>query len=261
MPEPLPPMAIPERDYLEAFRTAGQHLQACMDASDATYTWIKQRPSKPAFADLIFATGQHMYAVLLAAMSSQKKAENGTGVSASFEIPKREHDLLLEECENNHLEPVIFPLWLGIMQPLTTGWNLYSLTDMRPVTPGEEPDMPPVPMSEWELLNFSVDQVVKELGEQKLQVLSCQDIPAIYPNLWFQDAEGNRAWVAVLPAFGTKHADIRIPAEVQTTHRRLQKSCAGYIARIAVTSAEHPGAHPHRGELLTLSFGGLEKLP
>lgn len=252
-------MAIPESDYLEAFKTAGLHLQTCMDASDATFGWIKMRPSKPAFADLVFAGGQRMYAVLLVAMTSQKKAEGGSGVSVQFDIPHEQHELLLQECERYRLEPVAFPLWLGIMQPLTTDWNLFSLKTMQPITPGSEPDLPPVPMSEWELCNFCVGQVIQEIESEGLRLFSYQDIPGIYPSLWFRDAEDNRAWVAVLPAFGA--APERIPDEVKELRRKLPPGVVGYVARMGVTSAERHGARPTRGEGLYVSYRGLEKMP
>ena len=253
-------MAIPESDYLEAFKTAGRHLQTCMDASDAaSFGWIKMRPSKPAFADLVFTAGQRMYAVLLVSMASQKKAEGGSGLSVQFDIPREQHELLLQECERYRLEPVVFPLWLGIMQPLTTGWNLFSLNTMEPVTPGAEPDIPPVPMSEWELCNFCVGQVVKELEEKSLRIYACQDLPDIYPHIWFTDEDNRRAWVAALPTFGTEPE--RIPNEVKDLRHKLPNGVAGYIARMGVSSAERPGAHPLRGEGLFVRYKGLEKLP
>lgn len=252
-------MAIPESDYLEAFKTAGAHLQRCMDESGeaAGFGWIKMRPSKPAFADLVFTTGRRMYAVLLVAMTSQK--QETTGSRASFEIPREQRELLLQECERYQLEPVVFPLWLGIMQPLTTGWNLFSLRSMDPVTPGEAAGAPQVPMSEWELCNFCVGQVIQEIEGQHLSLHSYQDIPGIYPNLWFRDAEGKRAWVAVLPSIGSDSG--RIPQEVLDLRHKLPAGCVGYIARMAVSSSAHPGEHPQRGELLHLSYDGLEKLP
>lgn len=252
-------MAIAESDYLEAFMLAGKQLQACMDESDAVFGWIKMRPSKPAFADLVFVCGQRMYAVLLAPMASQKKVDGERGVSGRFEIPHEEHELLLRECERYQLEPVVFPIWLGIMQPLTVGWNLFSLRDMSRVIPGSEPDIAPVRMSEWELCNFCVGQLLQELEEKQLRIFSYQDIPGVYPNLWFRDEEGRRAWVSVIPSFGTEHAPI--PREVLNLRHKLPEDCAGYIARMAVTSSAHPGAGPMRGDLLNVNYNGLEKLP
>lgn len=253
-------MAIADSDYSEAFNTAGKHLQACMNESGATFRWIKMRPSKPAFADLVFVCGQRMYAVLLAPMASQKKAEGGSGVSVRFEIPHEEHELLMQECERYHLEPVVFPLWIGIMQPLLSrGWNLFSLRDMQPIDPSAQPDMPPVLMSEWELCNFCVEQVLHELEEKRLRIFSYQDIPGVYPNLWFRDEEGRRAWVSVLTSFGREFA--RIPRETLDLPRKLPKECVGYIARMAVTAFDRPGAHPMRGDSLAVNYQGLERLP
>lgn len=251
-------MAIPESDYLDAFKTAGAHLQACMDAStDCAFRWIKMRPSKPAFADMVFTTGQRMYAVLLVAMTSQKK--EGSASRASFEIPREQRELLLQESERYRLEPVVFPLWLGVMQPLTTGWNLFSLKDMEPVLPGESLAQPRVPMSDWELCNFCVSHVLRELKENSLRIYTCHDLPDMYPHIWFTDEDDHRAWIAVLPAFGP--APTSIPAEVKELRLKLPAGVAGYIAHLGITSAERPGAHPARGEELSVSYRGLEKLP
>lgn len=249
-------MAIPDSDYLEAFKTAGQRLQECMDAADATFVWMKRLPAKPAFADLVFACGQRLYAVLLVAMTSQK--QEGDGSRASFEIPREQRELLMEECERHRMEPVAFPLWLGIMQPLMTGWNLFSLKTLEQVVPGGESEAPPTPMSDWELCNFCVGQVMQTMEDEGLRLFSCQDIPGIYPNLWFRDAKDNRAWVAVLPSFGVTPGGI--PREVSDLRRKLPE-VSGYVARVAVTSDARPGAHPLRGEMLRLHYEGLEKLP
>ena len=251
-------MAIPESDYPEAFMRAGKQLQACMDASDAVFRWIKMRPSKPAFADLVFACGQRMYAVLLVQVASQKKAECERGVSVRFDIPHEEHELLMRECERYHLEPLVFPLWVGIMQPLSTGWNLFSLRDMSHVTPGSEPDWPPVPMSEWELCNFCVGHIIRELEDKRLPIFSYQDIPGISPNLWFRDENGRRAWLSVIPSFGAVFAPI--PRDTLNLKQKLPADCAGYIARMSVSSSAHPTSRPMRGDPLFLNYKGLETL-
>lgn len=250
-------MAIPEKEYLEAFVTAGKHLQACMDASsDSGYRWIKSKPSKPAFADLVFSIGQRMYAVLLVGMTSQKKVAEGSA-SCTFEIPKEQRTLLLEESERNNLEPVVFPLWLGIMQPLTSGWNLFSLKDMAPLRPEEQRDSKePVPMSAWELNNFRVAHVMQDLEDMKLPLHTYQDIPGIFPNIWFTNEEGKRSWVAVLPAEDTSP----LPEEVRTIHRKLPPEVCGYIARVGVRNAERQGDPPMRDMGMFVTYKGLEKL-
>ena len=253
-------MAIPASDYLEAFQKAGQHLQACMDKGEG-FRWIKARPCKPSFADLVFAHGQRLYAVLLAAVSSQKKAEGEAGVTARFELSREQLHLLLQECERYHLEPAVFPLWLGIMQPLTTGWNLFSpQRNMEPLPLADAPqDTPPTPMSEWEICNFCVELVVQELREEGLSIHSTHDIPGLYPNIWFRDAGEKRAWIAVLPTIGAQEA--HLPKEVEQLRRKLPTGCVGYVARIAVSAAERDGEAPRRGESLTVDYRGLERLP
>lgn len=253
-------MAIPEADYAEAFMLAGKHLQACMDACAGcgSFRWLKARPSKPAFADLVFTHGQRVYAVLLAAMTSQKKID-GAAASATFEITQEQRTLFAEECTRHRLEPVLFPLWTGIMQPLTTGWNLFSLRDMSPVNPTTAPAAEkPEPMSEWELSNFRVELVVQELKDNTLPLYSCHDIPGVYPNIWFRDESGQRACVAVVPAAG--EGDTRLPAEVLEMLRKLPAGLKAYIARIGITNADDPEQPPTRAKALHVHYRGMEKL-
>ena len=253
-------MAIPEADYAEAFMLAGKHLQACMDACAGcgSFRWLKARPSKPAFADLVFGLGARVYAVLLVAMTSQKKVE-GAAASATFEIPQEQRALFAEECARHRLEPVVFPLWTGIMQPLTTGWNLFSLLDMSPVNPTAAPaSEEPAPMSEWELCNFRVELVVQELKDNTLPIYSCQDIPGVYPNIWFRDETGQRACVAVLPSAGA--GDTSLPAEVLEMLRKLPDGLNAYIARVGVANADAPELPPSRAMGLYAHYRGMEKL-
>ena len=255
-------MAINEAEYLKAFVTAGKHLQACMDANAAGgFRWLKAKPSKPAFADLVFASGQRVYAVILVGMSSQKKL-NDDQTSCTFEIPKEQRLLLLAECERYNLEPLAFPLWLGIMQPLMTGWNLFSLKEnLRLITPGEpQNDSEPLAaMSEWELSNFRISLVMKDIEELKLPIHSYQDIPEIFPNIWFDNEEGRRSWVAVIPA---EHAhDNSLPEQVKDIHRKLAPEFDGYLARVGVRNATQPEEPPVRGGDLHVYYRGLEKLP
>lgn len=252
-------MAIPEADYAEAFMMAGQHLQSCMDAAGLSrFRWLKMRPSRPAFADLIFALDQRVYAVILVAMTSQKKVAEAAA-SATFEIPQSQRELLMDECERYHLEPLVFPLWTGIMQPLTTGWNLFSLRDMEQVDPTTAaPADIPIAMSEWELSNFRVELVMQELKDNTLPIYSYQDIPGVYPNIWFRDETGQRACVAVVPASGA--GDTSTPAEVVQMLRKLPPGLNAYIARVGVSNADAPGTPPARAQGLYAAYRGMEKL-
>lgn len=251
-------MPIAESDYLEAFMLAGKHLQACMDAAPVSgFRWIKAQPAKPAFADLAFAIGQRIYAVILAGMTRQKTLAAGEQASCTFEAPREQCDLLRAESERYGLVPAVFPLWTGVMQPLTAGWNLFSLHDMQPIDPGAAPlQEPPVPMSEWELCNFRVAHVLRELESHKLRVRTAQDLPGIFPNIWFEDSAGRPAWVAVLPAEAEA-----LPQAVKDLRQKLPQGVHGYVARVGVTHADRPGDTPMRDSSLLVTYNGPEKLP
>ena len=253
----MPPVS--ESDYPEAFQLAGRQLDACMQQSGLKgFRWIKMLPSKPAFADLVFGFGGRMYAVLLVAMSRQRKVEGGH--EATFDIPRDRLQLLVTECSRHALEPVVFPLWPGVMQPLTDGWNLFSPVDSRAVVPTDEAELSrlPVPMSRCELFNFCMQRVLHEIRDNRGRILAFGDLPEALPHLWFEDAEGHRAWLVVAADFGT--ALPHLPGAVAELRSRLPRECSAYVARMAVESAAHPGAHPQRGEVLRIHYSGMERI-
>lgn len=250
-------MPLPKDDYLEAYKVAGERLQSCMDASRSTgFAWIKARPTWPSFADLVFCSGQSMYAVLLVAATHQKQEKEGS--RATFEITDTQRKALLRECERYHLEPVVFPIWLGIMEPLTKGWNLISLKTMELVHPGAEADTLPIPMSKWELCNFCMQHILLELQDKRQLIVACHDMPDSYPHIWFVDENEQRSWISVLCEFGAPPS--RIPDKVKALQKDIPGG-TGYVARMGVIPAERMSDIPMRGDALMLNYKGLEKLP
>ena len=230
---------------LEAYRTAGRHLQGKLDEiKDRSCGWIKVRPSRPSFADLVFSVGNRMYAVLIVKLE-KSSFRNGKGITVNFQVMPHELNLLLEECERYRLEPAFFPLWgnsatprvnvgwdveeiitqnrqAGTMTPmLQNGWNLIDPRSQKMLNPAEVKDIPgEVFMSEWEQ-NMRVNYVVKDIEKHGLQMLSAQDIPGVMPNIWFRNEKGVPSWVAVLPDRGSKSN-----ADLQELRQMVQQSYA-----------------------------------
>lgn len=253
-------MAIPESDYPEAFKTAGAHLQACMDGSRRSgFRWLKSQPSRPGFCDLAIAIGQKIYAILLAPVTRQSKPNADAHATATFEIPAQERRLLVEESRRFGLVPVVFPLWMGIMQPLTKGWNLFTMPDLQPLNLDvqEEAEECPMAMSEWELCNFRVSCVMKDMVRNRLSIRAFQDHPDLLPHIWFVDEEGFRSWVAVLPPEENISS-----AQLQHLRQRHGTDARGYLAHVAVSQAHASAPHAPipRGAELFVSYKGLERI-
>lgn len=251
-------MALPEDRYYEALCTAGKQIDAhAKELAGSQFRWLKSSPSRPAFADLIFALGSKIYAILIVECKSAENL-NDSKPEVTFSIPEREQMLLIEECEANNLIPVICPLYLDAMQMLSLGWNLFSLPDMKSCDPMEGGiDTTPVPMSKWEMCSFRVQMTMSEIEKEGNKILSYQDIPGIMPNIWFEDAYHRPSWVAVIDKADDNAAT---QEKLEDTARRIPFIYSGYVAKLAIKGQTSLSPIPMRGEMITAEYEGLEKV-
>lgn len=250
---------LPEHKYLEAFVSMGQHLEQRMNEHpQAGFRWLKTKPSRPAFADIIFALGNKIFAVIAASVTMER-AHFWSKPHGNISIPTEQQNLLVEECAKYGLVPAVFPLYMDGMRPLSTGWNLFALPSMTAFDPIQAAEgAAPAPMSEWELSNFRVNIVLEDLERRGLNILSYQDIPGIYPHIWFEDKEGVRSWIAVVGVDGIQ--DKNIPTEVRNMQERIPARYIGHVARVGVCSAASMNPTPLRGEGMMVAYKGLERL-
>lgn len=250
---------LPEHKYLDAFMAMGQHLERRMNEHPHVgFRWLKTQPSRPAFADVIFALGNKIFAVIAAAVTMER-THFWNKPHGNISIPAEQQKLLVEECAKYGLVPAVFPLTINDMRPLSTGWNLFALPGMTAFDPIQAAEgAAQAPMSEWELSNFRVHTVLEDLEHRGLSILSFQDIPGIYPNIWFEDKEGVRSWITVVGVNGIQ--DKNIPAEVRNMQERIPSQYTGYVARVGVCSAASMNPTPLRGEGMMVAYKGLERL-
>lgn len=253
-------MIFDEKHYIEAFKLCGNQLQACLDELEGRrYAWHKVRPSRPSFADLIFAVGNRIYAVLLAKVENAH-GQRGKRVQVKLTLGETERNLLLEESRRFNLEPVYFPLWEQSMAPLSMGWNLLSPVSGDMMDPAEIPDLPgPVPMSEWELCNFRVSVVINDLKKRNREILSYQDIPQVHPNIWFRDEQGNPSWISVTDPDSS--APLPDPVEFRRHLPDSPSDIPGYIARVGIKKTD-PSSDPTpcRGDAFFISYKGMDRI-
>lgn len=179
-------------------------------------------------------------------------------LSAPFSIPAEEQALIIDECKANNLIPVIFPLYLETLRPLTMGWNLFRLPDMKSCNPlAGGIDTSEVPMSPWELSSFRVQIVMGDIEKSGRKILSYQDIPDIMPHIWFEDETGKRCWVSVVD----KADDSEQTRErLKRTASRITSHYRGYLAKVGVCDNPLLPSVPMRGSGLMVSYTGLEEI-
>ncbi|MCM1265677.1 MAG: hypothetical protein NC200_05705, partial [Candidatus Gastranaerophilales bacterium] len=82
------------------------------------------------------------------------------------------------------------------MHSKTSRWNLYHTITNEEINP-ENYDEKKVEMSDWELHNFAIKYMARYLQAKHCAILSFQDALEIDPQIWFNDAAGNRSFLIV----------------------------------------------------------------
>ena len=183
----------PPQQFLRARSVAGIALQAQFKKEagkvepSRDYRWIKAELTWPSFDHLTFAYGNQIFSVLVELIDGQHSA-----------LTQRDRKRCSEAALENSLVPCIFRIDSRTMRPLADGWNLIHLLDNGQVVPRDRATDEKILMSEWELRNFAIQIVRNHLEENEShKVLSFCDVIGIDPQIWFEDANGNRHWVIV----------------------------------------------------------------
>ncbi len=185
--------AEPSPQFLQARHVAGVTLQEQFNRlggkvdSPHDFRWVKTELTWPSFDHLTFAYGNRVFSVLVDAVAAGRSG-----------ITRQAMDRFLEAtCENN-LVACIFPVKTETMRPSSIGWNLFDAVKLTPLDPEAFDMTGQILMSDWELRNFAI-QIVRDsiTRDGSSEILSFTDVLGVDPQVWFQDADGNRAWVIV----------------------------------------------------------------
>jgi beta-xylosidase len=109
-----------------------------------------------------------------------------------------------------------------------------------------------IEMSEWELRNFAIQIVRNSITEGGAsEIISFTDVLGVDPQIWFEDDQGNRAWVIV------RHCP-QMTGNEWKEHAGLEKSNPqlrpydGYFAAVSLASSA-PVLLDLEGKLIPLS--------
>lgn len=221
------------------------------------FYWLKTQVSHPSFADVVFGFGNKVFAIIAADVVEKPLPQGGLDIAVTVDAVKR--DLLIRESLQNGLVPAMFPMWPDTLRPLHGDWNLLALPEgglFDPVAAGLHGE--PAPMSPWELNNVGVRAALKHLHETGRRVLSWQDMTGFYPQIWFEEGDGTRAWLVAFPDVSPE-ADAPFPAALRELPSRLAPA-PGYVARVGIRSARQRKPVPCRAEDLILTYHGEQPL-
>ncbi len=262
----------PSQQFLQARNIAGTTLQDRFTAEGGKlaepldYKWIKAELTWPSFDHLTFAYGNQVFSVLVDVAERQGSS-----------LTQKEIDRCSEACEANNLVPCIFEIDSESLHPKAPGWNLRHLNTGEQIVPAEVVTDEKIPMSEWELRNFSIQVVRDHLSNNEAKtILSYCDVLGIDPQIWFEDDSGERSWIVVryFSAIQGNEKDQWVGFE--KSNPQLQQF-DGYLAAVSMASSEPflydlDGSHIplserftgkaplYRGDGFYIKFDGLQRI-
>lgn len=249
---------IPTRQFLQDRAQAGIQLdwnfsqfEGKTNNEHDDFRWIKAELSYPSFDDLTFAYRNQIFSVLV-----ERTDEAGSPLKRSRRIAN-----LLRECRNNNLTPCIFPISARTSKPLRgMGWNLINAMTGEPVDPVAQSSDDLIKVSDWELNNWAVQIVSDYLRDRKMKLLSFCDAPGIFPQIWFEDTNGEKCWVEVIHAIypdtgEDSPSSCRKPPMEIIVYK-------GFIARVSFVNMDPAGPPEkiYRSQGANIRFKGIEPL-
>jgi hypothetical protein len=264
--------AEPSPQFLHARNVAGVTLQEQFKKLGGKldgphdFRWVKAELTWPSFDHLTFAYGNRVFSVLVDAV-----VDGRSGIS------RQAMDRFLEAARENDLIACVFPVRTESMRPISAGWNLFDAVELTPIDPESFDTNGQVVMSEWELRNFAI-QIVRDAitRDGSSEILSFTDVLGVDPQVWFQDADGNRAWVIVRHCPQITGNEWEPYAGLEKSHPQLH-AYDGYFAAVSLASsatvlrdldgnivplsARFTGKAPlYRGDGFHIKFDGLRRI-
>ena len=244
----------PSQDFKQAWATAGRFLSK---KGGEGLKWIRSDLNPPMAEHLSFIIGNQLFFVFVEA------------ADADFKYARK---LFLEVCSGANATPCLMPMKKRIAsyEPSVFGWGLVDAISGNLVDPFEMVSDKLIEMTDWELHDFAIrDVVIKHLEKKGFNVFSKQTALNIDPSIWFE-TDGKPFWVVVRAA---RHPQKK--AEKPKNIDDIAEGCShmsreGYLASVVVANTDDPfdpeaAANGnflplYRGHGMAVKFDGLEKL-
>lgn len=242
----------PSQAFIEAWSFAGRDLSA---QGQGSLHWIRDHLYPPLVDHLSFRIGNQVFCVLINVTSDGGRS-----------VGRGEEERLSAFCALHRLNACRYDLRRaqgGALEKVGIDWNLVTLPGDAPINPIDLVTAEPILMSAWEIHDFGVQIVRRQLEECK--VTSFQTMVDLDPSVWFEQ-EGMLNWCVVRTVTYPALVAAR-PVNVEA----IAKSCRplsprGYFASVALASIDDPylGADRslplYRGHGVNARFTGLEPL-
>lgn len=242
-----------------AVQIAGQVIQESINERGfkfPDFTWIKtDLMAYPSFHHISFRYGAQVYVILIAIHGFQTPVGQDDD---RIIVSKRDYDNLISESEKHNLVPCIIPIAARPQLPMIRNIHLINAVSEEPIILGEP--CYGVAMSEWEIYNMGISQVVDYLRKQGYKIHKYCDVVGIDPQIWFEK-DGKTSYVIVrsIP-IGLRNKDFVI-------HKELLLKISdydGYFADLQFANEHNNGDFEDkilwRGDGYWGNFTGLQEI-
>lgn len=243
---PEPPKVLEEARFF-AMKTINELMETYPKFSAdgrQQMRWIKTNWTYPSFEHFTFGYKNQVYPVFV------ELIENGRSLMEDNEIGR-----FLDAADKYNLVPCTFKVDISHgYRAISGGWNLWDLRTEELFDPIALADDENVKMSEWELLDFSIQIVRNYLEKNGMELMSYCNLPEINPQLWFKDKQGNVCWMVVRHISDLSDEDYHRWVGLEKTAPVLTHY-DGYFAGVSFVSAE-PFLTDENGNLIPFSERG-----
>ena len=238
-------------DFIQCWQAAGRHLQCQVEGGPV---WIRAHLDQPFMEHLSFRLGNQLFFVRIEDADGQLKTP---GSEAALQK-------IAEKCKGHAcIMPMRFSF--GYWLPTEKGWGLLSLKDRKPVNPPDLVTDEKIEMTDWELHDFAVQVVRKNLVESGEQVTASNSNPELQPSIWMGGDTGLQ-WVVVQAVRYPQEA--KIPDNIHEIEAAYKaKGARGNFAYVSFANENQQRDTPlkegekplpiYRGEKAFVSYSGL----
>lgn len=244
-----------------AMQIAGQVIQDYINERGfqfPDFTWIKtDLMAYPSFHHISFRYGAQVYAILIAIHGFQTPDGNEDD---RIVVSKRDYENLIHESKKHNLIPCIIPIAARPQLPMIRNTHIINAVSEEPIVFGEPYPNGGVAMSEWEIYNMGISQVLDYLSKQGYKIHKYCDVVGIDPQIWF-DKDGKTSYVIV------RSIPIGLRDEDFVIHKDLLLKISdydGYFADLQFANEHNNGDFEDkilwRGEGFWGNFTGLQEI-
>lgn len=244
-------------EFFKCWQEAGMHLDK--QVQGGIKTWLRAHPYPPVLEHLSFRLGNQLFFVRVEDVDG--KVDGPGSLRGLFSIA--------EGCNGHACRmPMKNKLfggggWVADVP----GWGLVDARTGKPINPIELVTDEKIEITRWELQDFAVQAVRKQLEKDGYQLMSWQGNPDVDPAIWFVGDSRKPEWV-VVRAVRYPERDAVQPANWDA----IAAGCAhmsqiGHFASVAFASMDDPfdptGANAvplYRGHGAHVRYEGLERI-